>query len=146
MTGTQLRIWNILTFRGRGILESMVVTLCAGDEFVLSRIRMQHVVLRAEKQISELPFVLFLGFKICLYLIEYSFPPLAWKFRRFSRLPLESRMAYLETWEGSSLALKRNIFKLVKALCICNIFSEHKLLAAIGYEESLVKRMQSRRF
>jgi hypothetical protein len=142
MTDLQRRIWIFLTFRGRRILESLVVTLCAGDEFVLSRVRMQHVVLKAEKQISELPFFFFFTFKIVLYVIEWAVPPLSWKFQRFTRMPLERRLEYLEEWEFSKFAAKRNLFKLVKALCICHIFSEPKLLESIGYGDAMRKRYE----
>lgn len=142
MTNLQRRIWLSLTLRGRRIVEAMVITLCAGDEFVLSRIRMQHVILKTEKHISELPFFFFLMFKIVLYMIEYSFFPFSWKIRRFSGMTLEKRLIYLETWEHSKFALKRNLFKLVKALFICHIFSEHTLLVAIGYGDALQNRVK----
>jgi hypothetical protein len=106
---------------------------------------MQHVVLQAEKHISELPFFFFFTFKIVLYVIEYAIPPIAWKFRRFSKMSLEQRLRYLESWELSRFAAKRNLFKLVKAICVCHIFSERPLLKAIGYEEALKLRINSHR-
>ncbi len=127
----------------RQILESVVIAFCAGDEFVLSRIRMQKVVLKTEKQISELPFVFNLVFRTALYLIEYAFPPIAWKFRRFTRMPLERQMEYLHEWMHSPFAYKRNLFKLVKAICVSQIFSEHKLLEGIGYGPALEHRKKS---
>lgn len=133
-----------MTFRGRRILETLIVTLCAGDPMVLEKIRMQHVVLRAEKHIAELPPQFFLGFKVVLYLIEFLSFPLVWKFRRFTRMKLEDRIWYLETWENSPVAIIRNLFKLVKAICVCHIFSEHRLLAEIGYGEAIEERMRKR--
>lgn len=129
--------------RGRHILEAMLICMCAGDEDVLSKIRMKHVVLKTEKHVTELPKFYFLAFKAVLLWIEYEIFPLAWKFRRFSKMPINRQLAYLETWERSSFFAKRNMFKLVKAMCVCHIYSEHKLLASIGYENAMRARVLS---
>jgi hypothetical protein len=134
MTSLQHRIWVFLTFRGRSILEALIVALCAGDEFVLERIRMQKVVLRTEKYVSELPFTFFLGFKLALYLLEYV------GIGRFSKLSIERKLRRMEIWETSGLGPQRNLFKLMKAACVCHIFSEQRLLADIGYGDNRVAR------
>lgn len=144
MTSLQHRIWVGLTFRGRHIVEALIIALCAGDEFVLSRIRMQRVILRTEKFIAELPFFFFITFKFVIYVIEYAFPPLAWKFRRFSRLPIDKQLQYLQSWEQSMFSFKRMMFKLVKAACVNQIMCEYKLLADLGYRECLEARTGKR--
>lgn len=130
--------------RSRKTLAALIITLCANDEFILSHIRIKRVILRTEKRISELPIFFFFAFQIVLYLLEYSIPPLAWKILPFSRLSAEKQLAYLEGWESSRFAIKRNLFRLVKAVCICQIMSERKLLIALGYGEALEDRLGRR--
>ena len=58
--------------RGRHIVEAMLICMCAGDEDVLSKIRMRHVILKTEKHITELPKFYFFAFKAVLFWIEYE--------------------------------------------------------------------------
>lgn len=141
MTSVQRRIWRFFMTRGDDILESLLLTLCTDDEFFTSRVKMARVAVRTKKFVRELPFFFFFSFKAILYLIEYAVPPIAWKFRRFSKLPLEQRLRYLETWENSRIPLKRIVFKLVKAACLCQIMCDHKILVDLGYGKAIQKRV-----
>lgn len=131
---------RLLAPRGRKILREYIVTTCAGDPEVLTRVRLQHVVLKTEQFVSALPFIYFLLFKLTLFMLEYSIPPLALKLRPFTWLPLEKRLKYLEQFQGSSIYFKRTLFKMVHAVCVSHLYSERKLLMYVGFSRSMEHR------
>jgi hypothetical protein len=129
-------------FRRRRILQTLLISLCGGDEQILMHVRLTKVVLKTEKDMLGLPFALRATFYVVLWLIEYGFPPLVWKFKRFTRMGMSERVAYLEeSWDRSPLAPKRVMFKLVKAVCVSQLLAEHKVLRSIGYGDALDERM-----
>lgn len=142
MTRFQKAIYRFFLSRGRKVLRELIVTMCAEDSFILSKIRLERVIMRAEKYVAELPFIYFFLFKITLLIVEYGIPPITNKFRRFSSLSLEKRLAYLEEWQGSRFYWKRILFKMISTVCVTHIYAERKLLTNIGFEDSLLHRYQ----
>lgn len=140
LTKWQRRIFGFFNNRGREVIKVLIATMCADDPMVLTRIRMQRVILRTEKNIANMPFFFFLMLKITIYLMEYAVPPLAWKFTPFTKMPLEARLKYLESWSGSRWYAKRMLMKLVLAICLPQVYSEKRLLISLGYEDSLQHR------
>ncbi len=142
MTLVQRLIYNFFNTRGRRILKELIITMCADDQAVLTHVRLQRVVLRTEKYISELPFFYFMTFKATLYLLNYALPPLSWKLKPFSWMTLERRLRYLEEWQSSSFYYKRTLFKMVQCVCISHLYSEKRLLISLGFEKSMLHRLQ----
>ena len=141
MSRWQHRLWVFMTFRGRPTLEALMIALCNGDEFLLSRVRLQRVILKTEKYISELPFFYFMVFKFILYVIEYGVFPFSFRIHRFTRLPVHKQVQVLATWDANPNPLKRNLFKFVKGTCLSHILAETKLLEALGYGEMILDRV-----
>jgi len=128
-------------FRRRRILQCLIIALCGGDAEILVHVRLTKVVLKTEKDLIGLTFALRATFYVVLWLIEYAFPPLDWKFKRFTKMTMEERVRYLESsWDRSPLAPKRVLFKLVKAVCVSQLLAEHKVLRSIGYGDALDER------
>ena len=142
MTPVQRLIYNFFYTRGRRILKELIITMCADDKAVLNHVRLQRVILRAEKYVSELPFFYFMTFKITLYLLNYALPPLSWKLTPFSWMPLERRLKYLNEWQSSSFYYKRTLFKMIQVVCVSHLYSERRLLVSIGFEKSMEHRQQ----
>lgn len=140
MIGFQNFIRRLLNARGRTILREMIVTMCAGDPEVLTRVRMQRVILRTEKYVSELPFIYFVLFKVCLYMIQFAVPPLSWKLRPFTWLSLDDRLAMLVRWQASNFYFKRMSFKMIQAVCVSHLYSERRLLESLGFGEGIKHR------
>lgn len=140
MSNFQHLVRKALNARGRKILREMLITMCAGDPEVLTRIRMQRVILRTEKYVSELPFIYFVLFKICLYFIQFAIPPFSWKLRPFTWLSLDERLAYLDRWQSSNFYFKRMTFKMVQATCVSHLYSERRLLESLGFSDSIKHR------
>ena len=129
---------------GRRALRALILTLCVEDEFILSKIDIPRVIQKIEDRVCLLPAFFFFLFKGTLLFMEFGLPPLGWKIRRFSSLSLEKRLQYVESWTYSKVYLKRNLFKLIKAICLSHVFSEHELLKGIGYERALGARIHSK--
>ena len=142
MTLVQRLIYNFFSTRGRRILKELIITMCADDKAVLTHVRLQRVILRAEKYVSELPFFYFMTFKITLYILNYALPPLSWKLMPFSWMPLERRLKYLNEWQSSNFYYKRTLFKMIQVVCVSHLYSERRLLISIGYEKSMEHRQQ----
>jgi hypothetical protein len=143
MNGFQRAIYGFFNSRGRKIVRELIITMCADDPEVLTRVRLQRVILRTENYISALPFFYFLVFKLALYMIQYALPPLSWKLRPFTWMSLERRLRYFEEWQGSGFYYKRALFKMVQCVCIAHLYSERRLLVRIGFEPSMEHRQQS---
>lgn len=141
MTAGETLIRRALNSRGRKILKEIIITMCAGDEQVLSRVSLKRVTLRTEHYVSELPLVYFIVFKFALYLLQYAIPPISRKLRPFTWLPLEARLDYLDRWKKSSFYFKRMSFKMVQAICVSHLYSERKLLDSVGFEASMLHRI-----
>jgi hypothetical protein len=135
-------VYWLLKPRGRRMLRELIITMCAGDKAVLEHVRLQRVILRTEKFISELPFFYFLLFKFTLFVLNFALPPLSWKVLPFIWMGPERRMRYLEEWQASSFYYKRTLFKMVQCVCVSHLYSERSLLVSIGFGPSMEKREQ----
>jgi hypothetical protein len=142
VNGLQRAIHWALNARGRRMLRELIVTMCADDQAVLTHVRLQRVILRTEKYISELPFFYFVLFKFTLFVMNYALPPLSWKVTPFVSMNLERRLRYLEEWAASNFYYKRTLFKMVQAVCVSHLYSERRLLVSIGFEPSMEHRQQ----
>lgn len=141
MTTGERFIRRALNARGRNILREIIITMCAGDEQVLSRVSLKRVILRTEHYVCELPLMYFVAFKLCLYLFQYAVPPISRKLRPFTWLSLDDRLDYLERWQTSSWYFKRMSFKMIQVICVTNLYSERKLLMSLGFEASMIHRL-----
>jgi len=137
----QRYVLNMLAGRGRSATASLAATLVAEDRDILSRVDMDRVVRRAEEQGQRLPWMFYVAYKLSLLAFEYGLPPLAWRFRRFSRQWWGSRIRYAESWERSRSHLKRNLFVLMKAVTLSSLLREPDLLEWMGYGEALRSRL-----
>jgi hypothetical protein len=136
----QRLVHRLLMARGRRMLRELIITMCADDREVLSHVRLQRVILRTEKYVSELPFFYFVLFKLTLFIMNYALPPLSWKLRPFIYMKLDRRLRYLEEWAASNFYYKRTLFKMIQAVCVCHLYSERRLLVSIGFESSMQHR------
>jgi len=76
-----------------------------------------------------------LGLVRVLDLSPFFLPPFRW--RRFSRLPLEERVALLEAWEGSPFPLRRQALHLLKLLVMVHFYSQPEIRERLGYPDPL---------
>jgi len=144
VTRFERAIYNFLNARGREIMKCLIATLCADDPAIISRVRIQRVILRTEKAIAKMPLFYFVVLKIGVYLLEYAIPPLSWKIRPFTSMNLDQRLEYLNTWSSSRFYYKRMILKLLISLCLPRLYSEKRLLLSIGFERALQGRTRKR--
>lgn len=132
---------NMLADRGRSATASLAATLVAEDRDILGRVDMERVVRRAEEQGRRLPWLFYAAYKLSLLAFEYGLPPLAWRFRRFSRQSWGERIQYAERWERSRSQVKRNLFALMKSVTLASLLREPDLLEWIGYGEAMRDRL-----
>ena len=124
----------------RNALGTVLRTLVAEDEAILSRTAPDCVAARLQDTLDRLPVILVLAFRLTLAAIEWG-PLLSLRYLgRFSRLPLALRLRRLEGWEFSRFFLKRGLFKLIKLTALANMLQEPELLRFIGYEDTLRHR------
>ena len=79
---------------------------------------------------SHMKFLLPLG----LYLLEFGTLIFVPTFRRFSRMPLEEREKYILSWTESKIALRRDLIKGIKAICMTGFYAHPAIMQSIGYE------------
>ena len=137
--------WLVIWYKRqlRRILESLIIGLCAGDSRVLSKVNVAQVAGNVEQFVAELPPFYRFCFFISLFILEFALPPLVWKVRPFSKLPIEKRVHYLEDFQSSWFYFKRIIFKLPSVVCVLHLYSEPALLVYIGFEKSINHRQLS---
>lgn len=68
----------------------------------------------------------------------FFLPPI--RFRRFSRLPLDERIAVLEAWERSPLVVRRQPIHMLKLLVMSQFYSQSVVEAHLGYVRPLVRK------
>lgn len=87
------------------------------------------------------------AFPLLLDLLEYSTFPLAGRSRTFSRLSRREQEAFLRDWQESPLAVRRDLFKAMKAL-FCVVYYDHAgVQKAIGYEhQSYAEELRRQRY
>ncbi len=119
------------------IIRKLLLTFVAEDAFILAHVDLDRVLEKIHLSLRALPPAIRLAFHGMLLLFQYGIPPLAWKWRPFTWLPLEKRLACIEEYEQSVLPLKRLNFKILKVICLPALFSERELLIEIGYGRAL---------
>ena len=83
---------------------------------------------------SYFPFHLRIGFPLGLYLLEYgTFIFHAWS-RPFSKLSLPEREHYVKGWINSRFAIRRDLIKGVKGVCLTAFYSHPDAMKHIGYD------------
>ena len=122
------------------ILQSLLLTLCGEDPRIIMLVKMDQVAKKVKIFILALPWFYQALFAFCLIFLQYSTPPFAWKFRPFTLLPLNKRLALLRRWQTSWFYWKQVVFKLLTSPCLMHLFSEEEVLDAIGFTPSMQER------
>lgn len=128
--------------KGRGVLRTLIESLVAGDVEILSRVRMEAVIARTENAIARYPLPIFLTAKATVFLLEYFAPLMTRRWQRFTSMPIEDRVRYLEGWEYSPIDMQRNLFLLLKASLLTSLASEPGLLDFAGYSAFMRHRQE----
>ncbi len=83
---------------------------------------------------SNFPLHLKIGFPVGLYLLEYgTFIFHGWP-RSFTKLGATRREEYVKGWIVSRLAIRRDLIKGVKGICLTAYYSHPEVMAHIGYD------------
>lgn len=69
-----------------------------------------------------------------ILLLEYRALLFRLSFKRFTQMPADLQDAYLRSWESSSVALFRGIFRGYKNICCLGFFSNKEVWPYIGYD------------
>ena len=119
------------------IIKKLLLTFVAEDIFILAPVDLDRVLEKIHLSLRALPCSIRFVFHSILLLFQYGIPPLVWRWRPFTSLPLEKRLTCVATYEQSTLPFKRLIFRLLKVICLPALFSERELLIKIGYGRAL---------
>ncbi|HPO12181.1 MAG TPA: hypothetical protein PLI09_01945 [Candidatus Hydrogenedentes bacterium] len=142
MNKIQVMVVRRLLPKGRGVLRTLIESLVAEDVEILSRVRMEAVIERSENAIAHYPLQIFLTVKATLFMLEFFAPLMTRRWQRFTSMPLEDRVRYLEGWEYSPLDMQRNLFLLLKASTLTSLASEPGLLDFAGYSAFMRHRQE----
>ena len=85
---------------------------------------------------SYFPWHMKLLFPVGLYLLEYGTFMFKARLRPFTRLPLSEKEVYVTEWIESSMALRRDLIKGVKGLCLTAFYSLPQVMEYIDYDLS----------
>lgn len=91
-------------------------------------------VLKLDHELAQWDAVRSKDIPLLLSLVEHGTPLFGHSFRRFSRLPIESRRAYLAGWGDSGILLRRSGFVALKGLFAFYYFSDDRVWPHIGYD------------
>ena len=91
-------------------------------------------VLKLDRELAQWDPVRSKDIPLLMGLLEHGTPLFGHSFRRFSRLPLESRRAYLAGWGESGILLRRSGFIALKGLFAFYYFSDERVWPDIGYD------------
>lgn len=69
-----------------------------------------------------------------ILLLEYRALLFRLSFKRFTEMPVDLQDKYLRSWETSSVALFRGIFRGYKNICCLGFFSNERIWPHIGYD------------
>ena len=116
------------------IFISLLLTLCGEDPEVLDRVNLPQVAERMRRYLSSLPPFYHFALVSALLLFEFMPYPISNKWRRFSRLPLDTRLRVVHQWLESSFFLKHLMMKGIRSFCIMQLYAEPKLLEHLAYE------------
>jgi hypothetical protein len=86
-----------------------------------------------DQTVGDMPRLLQLVFPIGLALFELGTFVLLPSLRRFSRLELPRREAYVRDWIHSRLMLRRDLIKGVKGLCLFAYYNDRRVMEHLGY-------------
>lgn len=123
---------------GGRLMRAYLCTLAGEDEALLGRADLDAVLARIRRDTAHFPLLFFLGFKGAQWWLEYG--SLLRHGARFSRLPLETRLAVLDRWETTRLGIRQNLYKLLKIVSVTNFMSDPALLEYVGYGDTLRRR------
>jgi hypothetical protein len=126
--------------RGKKAVVSLAHTFLGDDREILGITDDKAVVRRAMAMEMQLPLLFAIGYKAAVLLIEYGMPPVAPKWRRFSRLPLRKRLLVLEDWECGLSMMRRNMVKLMKFIILSSVLADEELLVWTGYGDAMRAR------
>jgi hypothetical protein len=73
-------------------------------------------------------------FPLGLFLLEYGTFIFMGRLKTFSRLSLEERDRYVQSWVDSNIPIRRDLIKGVKGLCVSAFYSDPQVMDHIGYE------------
>lgn len=91
---------------------------------------------------SYFPFHMKVGFPLGLLLLEYGTFIFMGRPSRFSRMSMKDREEYVRGWVNSGMALRRDLIKGVKGICLMAYYSHPEVMAHIGYDlEEHLKRV-----
>ncbi len=138
----QAHIVEWLMPKGNRILRAFMEALVAGDAEILDRVRPESVIERIGNALRQYPFLMFLAVKVTFFLLEYAAPLMTHTWQRFTRMPLEERVRYLEGWEYSPVDLQRGLFLLIKASTLTALCAEPALLEFTGYSNFMRHRQE----
>ncbi len=138
----QARIVEWLMPKGNHVLRSFMEALVAGDREILDKVRPESVIERIGNALRLYPFLMFLAVKATLFLLEYAAPLMTHTWQRFTRMPLEERVRYLEGWEYSALDMQRGLFLLIKASTLTALCAEPEMLDFAGYSNFMRYRQE----
>ena len=94
----------------------------------------EHMVEFLDNFYSYFPWHLKLLFPLGLYLLEYGTFLFQGSLRPFSRLGPDQRERYVQGWITSRMALRRDLIKGVKGVCLTAFYSHPEVMAHIGYD------------
>ena len=92
--------------------------------------------------ISHLPSHMKLLLPLGLYLLEYGTLIFVPSLKPFSKMSLEKREKYMLSWTESKMALRRDLIKGIKAICMTGFYAHPEIMKHIGYDlEEHLKRI-----
>ena len=138
ITGSALR--KILRYHRYRLLTAMVNSFFYDSGVIFSPISLKKAVLRTLHFIDRLPPFYRWSATLSILTIEFALPPLAWKWRRFTRLNQGAQAASLKDWHESPFYIKRMILRTITSVCLPQVYSEPALLRRIGYGPTLSNR------
>ena len=124
----------------RAIIRNYIITLLAGNSFITDLSNVEELTEKIEQYLYNLPHYYSLINLFFILVFEYSIPPLCFKFRPFRKHTLEKKLDILAKWENSRINFKRLVFMSIKSTFMYHIYSQEKVLIAIGYEKALQDR------
>lgn len=127
---------HVLNPYARRVLRGMIEVLVPDDPATgVSAAEMTDEVEEGfERMVGHMPPLLRKLFPLGLFAVEWGTLLFARTLRPFSRLARPDQERYLDGWMRSRFALRREMFKGVKAVCLMTYYSDRRVWAHIGYD------------
>ena len=127
------------------VLLRLAENLFPSAEFSLEGIE-GDLVKNFERMVKEFPQCFRWGFFLGIRLFEWLPFLFGFGFSRFSFLPPQRQMAYVDNWAFSRFIPKREFFKTLRAFVMLIVFSDKRVWEYIGYdpEPHIEQRIQMR--